>query len=293
MTSVAVQAGAESSAIDAALTTSWPPSQQDATRIAQAAGAGAAAAACSAYGAAAAAPLCAKIGGAVAAFVSDKLVDGLGRIFARRNRDAWERYRRDKDNAESFFAYQTAARDLAEYEGEAMVAMTDSLEALYVDLNGEPSGASGNDWRAALAYVGGPFARVPGQHAPSDPSKPLWSLTTDPVTWWQGLTGVTATNAPQWFRILGEIADEELALAGAAAAVLAAKIAGDAAAKVAEQAATTVSVSPALLHGGKLVAEANRDGEAKGSTFVPVVAALTLVSAMGAGAWYAHRQGWF
>lgn len=144
----------------------WPPSDEQVENVAAVAGGSAAAVACSMAGAPAASPICGKIGAEISRFVTDKVIDGLKKIFVRRNKKAWADYHTRVAQSETLFAGADLAFEYARVQGTALTEIVDSLEALHVDFYGSSSGENRNDWRRALAFVGAPISERPGLTAP-------------------------------------------------------------------------------------------------------------------------------
>lgn len=218
----------------------WPPSDDDAARIAQAAGRAAGASACAAAGLAPAAPLCGLVAGRVAKLVTQK----IARVFTRRADRAWRKFHTAQARARTHAAGQAAAFALATAQGEAIAELTDSLRDLYRELAGVDYPGDANDVRRALAFLGAPFIPAPGRTAAD--GRPLLKLSFDPFRAWDAFyaqaeplirtnakgapllsDGTTARLMENFWREAEADQDAQVQSAGRAAAVLAAKIAAD------------------------------------------------------------------
>lgn len=239
-----IEGAAEGAALAELRGTSFPPTDDDLENIAGAAGGAAAAAACTAYGAGAAAPLCARIGSAVSEFVADKIIGGFKSVFGRRNRAAWREYEQNKRNAEATFNVFHLAGELAELQGQTLTEIETSLEALYVDLHGRPSGGDWNDWRRVLAFVGAPMVVSEGA---TWHGKPLYVPSVHPVKAWNDLaSSITPENAPGIYGGIARMVTDELEVIGRAATAVAARMVATATAEKAnELAAEAVAVERA------------------------------------------------
>ncbi len=218
----------------------WPPSDDDAVRIAGAAGRAAGASACISAGVAPAAPLCGAVAARVSKFVTRKLI----KAFVRRNDKAWREFHTRQLQSETYADGRARALELARAQGIAITELVDSLRDFYRDVAGREYPGDVNDVRRALQFLGAPFAEVPGQTAQD--GTPLIRFAYSPLAAWEKFyadaKAVIQTNAKGepllsdagTASILGNFwsgeaatQEGEIAKAGRAAAVLAAKIAVD------------------------------------------------------------------
>ncbi len=231
---------AERAALGEARDIGWPPTDDDAVRIAGAAGRAAGASACVSAGLGPAAPLCGAVAAKVSKFVTRKLIG----TFVRRNDKAWRLYYSRQLQSETYADGRARAFELARAQGDALLALVDSMREFYREVTGREYPGNDNDVRRALMFVGAPMAEVPGQTAQD--GKPLIRFSYSPFVAWETFFAkaepLIATNAKgepilsdaTTARLVGQFwtkataeQDAQIAQAGKAAAVLAASIAAE------------------------------------------------------------------